>query len=123
MIIRLLKSLSDTLTVQLENVFLAAACVRRPDSNVIPLLLQNSTSQLDTPPKKSFDINEIFDGFLWGVPTNRRSVERRMMRKYGAPDWHNKLILPRKDLLTCDSCGHYHEKGRLCRKKHILPFH
>ena len=50
---------------------------------------------------------------LRGVPTGRRSYEKRLMRKFGAPMWHNKLILP-KDLQVCVSCGHYHEKNRLC---------
>merc|ERR1711928_225917 len=62
----------------------------------------------------SFNINELFDGFLWGVPTNRRSAEKRMIRKYGVANWHNKLLLPRKDIFTCDLSNQYYEKGRLC---------
>nr|CAG4648996.1 EOG090X0IGM [Polyphemus pediculus] len=64
--------------------------------------------------KKPFDIKNIFDGYLLAVPTNRRSAEKRMMRKFGSEKWNNKLILPRTDLLPCNTCGHYHEKGRLC---------
>lgn len=85
----------------------------RPPLELIPVALQ--TSELSRN-KETFDLRSIFDGFLWGVPTCRRTAEKRLMRKYGAPNWHNKLILPRKDLKVCGSCGHYHEENRLCRK-------
>nr|CAG4637491.1 EOG090X0IGM [Ceriodaphnia reticulata]SVE73301.1 EOG090X0IGM [Ceriodaphnia reticulata] len=85
---------------------------RPPNPNWIPLIVQSSQPLVGK--ESSFDINSIFDGFLWGVPTCRRSAEKRMMRKYGAANWHNKLILPRKDLKACGSCGHYHEEHRLC---------
>lgn len=88
----------------------------RPPVELIPAFVQ--TSELPQR-KEPFDIRSIFDGFLWGVPTCRRTAEKRMMRKYGAPNWHNKLILPRKDLKVCGSCGHYHEENRLCRKHHL----
>lgn len=106
--------LTDNVKVEIERIFWAIGCAKQSNYNAVPILLENSASNLDGHPKKLFDINEIFDGFLWGVPTNRRSVEKRMMRKYGVANWHNKLLLPRKDLLTCNSCGDHHEKGRLC---------
>nr|CAG4636656.1 EOG090X0IGM [Eubosmina coregoni]SVE70172.1 EOG090X0IGM [Eubosmina coregoni] len=56
---------------------------------------------------------EILNSVLRGVPTGRRSAEKRSMRKFGAANWHNKLILP-KQLQVCVSCGHHHEKHRLC---------
>lgn len=107
----LLKSLTDAL-VSFEYVFLSPLFRRPPTPHLIPLMVQQSHQPAlkDTP----FNINEIFDGFLWGVPTCRRSVEKRMMRKFGAPNWHNKLILPKKNLKVCGSCGHYHEEKRLC---------
>lgn len=122
MITRLLKSLADSVKVEIEKGFWVVGCIRQTNYGMIPVLLENPALAPDSHPKKSFDINETFDGFLWGVPTNRRSIEKRMMRKYGAADWHNKLILPKKNLLSCNSCGHHHEEGRLCRKYQHLPF-
>ena len=109
----LLKSLTEAL-VCFEHVYLTPLFRRPPSHNWIPLIVQSSQESLRK--ESPFDINSIFDGFLWGVPTCRRSAEKRMMRKYGAANWHNKLILPRKDLLACGTCGHYHEQHRLCRK-------
>ena len=70
---------------------------------------------------KSFSISSLvqirqisLNSVLRGVPTGRRSAEKRSMRKFGAANWHNKLILP-KQLQVCVSCGHHHEKHRLCR--------
>lgn len=97
---------------QLEHVFLTPFGPR-PPVEMIPVFAQ--TSGLSQK-RETFDLRSIFDGFLWGVPTCRRTAEKRMMRKYGAANWHNKLILPRKDLKPCGSCGHYHEENRLCRK-------
>merc|ERR1712136_475271 len=131
MITRLLKSLADSVKVEIEKGFWVVGCIRQTNYGMIPVLLENPALAPDSHPKKSFDINETFDGFLWGVPTNRRSIEKRMMRKYGAADWHNKLILPKKNLLSCNSCGHHMRKAdyaqtatlkskrrpRLCKRK------
>nr|CAH0102569.1 unnamed protein product [Daphnia galeata] len=107
----MLKCLADAL-LHFEYVYLNALLRQPPTPQLIPLLVQPSQQLVrkDAP----FDINSIFDGFLWGVPTCRRSAEKRMMRKYGAPKWHNKLILPRKDIKVCGACGHYHEDKCLC---------
>ena len=110
----LIKSLTNALAT-FEHVFLAPLFLGPHHQKMIPLLVPLSShpvARSHTP----FDIKSIFDGYLWGVPTCRRSAEKRMMRKFGAPNWHNKLILPRKDLLVCGSCGHYHEEKHLCRK-------
>ena len=108
---------SDSL-VQLERIYISSVMRISPQLQPVPVMIgsaDKNTSSART--EKSFDIKEIFDGFLWGVPTCRRSAEKRMMRKYGAPNWHNKLILPKRDLKVCFSCGQYHENNRLCRKK------
>ncbi|KZS06961.1 39S ribosomal protein L32, mitochondrial [Daphnia magna] len=107
----LLKCLTDALG-KFEYVYLTPLLRRPPTPQWIPLVVQAPEQLLEK--DASFDIKSIFDGFLWGVPTCRRSAEKRMMRKYGAPNWHNKLILPRKDIKTCGTCGHNHEAGRLC---------
>nr|SVE75501.1 EOG090X0IGM [Daphnia dolichocephala] len=107
----ILKYLSDAL-LKFEYVYLTPLLSRPPVPQWMPVLAQSSQQSLEK--NTPFDINSIFDGFLWGVPTCRRSVEKRMMRKFGAPNWHNKLILPRKDIKTCGACGDHHEVGRLC---------
>ena len=110
----LLKSLAEVL-VNFEIVYLAPLLGRQMPPSLIPVF--QSSVKLAPQSNSSFDIREIFDGFMWGVPTGRRSVEKRMMRKYGAPNWHNKLILPKTNIKVCLSCGDYHEEKRLCRKE------
>ncbi|KAK0093187.1 hypothetical protein PV326_014122 [Microctonus aethiopoides] len=56
----------------------------------------------------------IGDGFMWAVPKTRRSVEVRLSRKFGFPEKHWKMLVPKKNLLMCPSCGHDHEAGLLC---------
>ena len=56
------------------------------------------------------------DGFLWAAPKKRRSLEKRLMRKYGSLDTHYKLLIPKKDLIVCVHCGHDHKRGYLCSK-------
>ncbi|XP_063218092.1 large ribosomal subunit protein bL32m [Bacillus rossius redtenbacheri] len=54
------------------------------------------------------------DGMLWAVPKSRRSVEKRLKRKFGHPDYVYKLLQPKRNLLVCSNCGHHHEAGVLC---------
>ena len=57
------------------------------------------------------------DGFLWGVQKHRRSIECRLRRKLGDPRWapHGaKLLVPKTNLIICDSCGHHYEADKLC---------
>ncbi|CAG9832711.1 unnamed protein product [Diabrotica balteata] len=62
-----------------------------------------------------FSIKDIIgEGFLWAVPKHRRSVEKRWKRKFGDPYYVLKILLPRKDLRTCNVCGDDHEAGVLC---------
>jgi large subunit ribosomal protein L32 len=56
------------------------------------------------------------DGFLWAVPHKRRTVEKRLSRKFGYPEYFYKLILPKRNLLVCNTCGHHYEANHLCRK-------
>ncbi|GIY19855.1 39S ribosomal protein L32, mitochondrial [Caerostris darwini] len=56
-------------------------------------------------------LNDIIgDGFLWGVPKRRRSLERRMTRRMG----FGKMILPKRNLIVCDACGHFHPVHTVC---------
>lgn len=54
------------------------------------------------------------NGFLWAVPKSRRTVERRMQRKFGHPDYIWKPHRPKTNLITCNTCGHHHEPHVLC---------
>ena len=114
MVARILRAVGDV-WLQLERMYLTNILRLGPQQELValcPPILSGSEKS----PARTFDLKEVFDGFMWGVPTCRRSIEKRWMRKFGAENWHNKLILPKKDLKPCNSCGHYHEKDRLCRK-------
>ena len=115
MVGHLLKSISRAL-LQFEAVYLTPIIRGPPALEWIPVLVQSQPTHSEN--NKSFDLGSIFDGFLWGVPTCRRSVEKRSMRRFGAENWTTgkKLIPIRKDLKACHTCGHTHEAGRLCRK-------
>ncbi|KAJ8870675.1 hypothetical protein PR048_029699 [Dryococelus australis] len=54
------------------------------------------------------------DAILWAVPKSRRTIEKRMQRKFGHPDYVYKMLLPKNNLLVCNNCGHYHKAGVLC---------
>lgn len=54
---------------------------------------------------------------LWAVPKHRRTVEKRLKRKYGTPEYVLKILKPKAHLKVCNACGHDHEVGILCRKK------
>jgi large subunit ribosomal protein L32 len=74
-----------------------------------------------TVPDSSLSLEKLFrDGFLWGVPTKRRSVEKRLNRKFGYPEYVYKLLLPKRNLLVCNTCGHHYEANHLCRKYSVM---
>ncbi|XP_054013798.1 39S ribosomal protein L32, mitochondrial [Hylaeus anthracinus] len=54
------------------------------------------------------------DGFLWAVPKCRRSVEKRLNRKFGFPEYNWKPHVPKTNILMCRKCGHDYEAGTLC---------
>lgn len=69
------------------------------------------------PPPSKLTLKDIIgDGFLWGVPRNRRTIEKRWKRRFGHPEYSNKLLLPKSTLRVCNVCGDDHEVGVLCRK-------
>ncbi|XP_015522607.1 large ribosomal subunit protein bL32m [Neodiprion pinetum] len=68
------------------------------------------------PRRSPFSIENIIDnGFLWGVPTHKRTIEKRWKRRFGNPKYISKLLSPKTNILTCHTCGHDHEAGILCR--------
>lgn len=56
----------------------------------------------------------IGDGFLWAVPKARRSLERRMKRKYGSPGLHMKYPQPNLRLRECETCGDFYDPKSIC---------
>jgi len=66
---------------------------------------------------KPFSIKDfIGDGFLWAVPRTRRTVERRMKRRFSNPEQNDfvKQLLRKTNLQVCDTCGNHKEIGILC---------
>ncbi|KAF9414121.1 hypothetical protein HW555_007880 [Spodoptera exigua] len=67
------------------------------------------------PTPKKFSINDIVgDGFLLAVPKFRRTIERKLKRKFGSPEYVWKMLVPNNSIKVCQNCGHHHEKRRLC---------
>ncbi|XP_044727426.1 39S ribosomal protein L32, mitochondrial [Chrysoperla carnea] len=65
--------------------------------------------------KSKFSLKDLIgDGLLWAVPKNRRTIERRLKRKYGSPEYVVKILKPKNHLRICGKCGHYYEVGVLC---------
>ncbi|XP_070159919.1 large ribosomal subunit protein bL32m [Polyergus mexicanus] len=63
----------------------------------------------------SRSLEEIFkNGILWAVPKKRRTIEKRLARRFGVPKYHWKPPVPKTNLLICTNCGHDYEVGRLC---------
>lgn len=70
--------------------------------------------------KPEFSLKDLIgDGFLFAVPTFRRTLEVRKTRKIGIPYKNDareglKILLKKTFLRTCNSCGNYHERDCLC---------
>lgn len=56
------------------------------------------------------------DSIFWAVPKHRRTIEKRLKRKFGCLQDFYKMLMPRTDLLTCNQCGHGYQKRHLCRE-------
>ncbi|ALC47960.1 mRpL32 [Drosophila busckii] len=56
----------------------------------------------------------VDDGILWAVPKHRRSVEKRLKRKFGYLEYVWKPLRIKANLRSCQHCGHNHELGLLC---------
>lgn len=77
-------------------------------------------SNTSTAPSK-FSIKDLIgDGFLLAVPKFRRTIEKRLKRKFGSPDYVWKMLVPKTNLKVCNNCGHHHERGVLCGNSLIL---
>ena len=54
---------------------------------------------------------------LWGVPKKRPTVERRLRKRFGVPEYPQncRIIRARDDLTICENCGDHHEVFAICR--------
>ncbi|KDR14769.1 39S ribosomal protein L32, mitochondrial isoform X1 [Zootermopsis nevadensis] len=99
---------------KIENVFALAIGRQFPPHGLCMVVVQSDATN-KTIPKSSLSPEELFrHGFLWAVPYKRRSLEKRLSRKFGYPEYVYKLLLPKRNLLVCNTCGHHHEAGHLC---------
>ncbi|GJQ82017.1 mRpL32 [Trypoxylus dichotomus] len=107
---RLLNSLSTALSRIEQTIALAFGRRYPPEAYCIAWLnVENTNKQ---PPWSIKDI--LNDGFLWAVPKSRRTIEKRLKRKFGHPEYVDKLLRPKTILRTCNVCGDDHEVGVLC---------
>jgi len=93
---------------------------RPSDSFLFPIAgLQPNLIGLDNYENVSKDHQELEDkkseGFVWGVPKGRRTLEVRTERKFGYKRWVWKPFVPLTDLRVCDNCGHHYRAKHLCR--------
>ena len=78
------------------------------------LVQDRSTTHRNTP---SETLADIFGAILhYKVPRNRRSLERRLSRKHG--EHYMQHARPKKNIVTCLSCGQPHEAETICGKKY-----
>lgn len=89
-------------------------------SNALFFLLDLNFAEIALPNEglpalKPFSIREFMqDGTLWAVPKNRRTIERRLRRRFGCINSFFKMQKPQTDLLVCNHCGHDYKRGFLC---------
>ncbi|KAJ6635991.1 39S ribosomal protein L32, mitochondrial [Pseudolycoriella hygida] len=87
----------------------------KPPPSIVSLVASNSSVPISSNSVEPFSLKDLIgDGFLWAVPRNRRTIEKRLKRKFGHPDYVWKLIKPKTTLRTCNQCGHDYEVGLLC---------
>ncbi|KAJ8931930.1 hypothetical protein NQ314_015110 [Rhamnusium bicolor] len=78
-----------------------------PDSDAFCLAGIESNGFLQLAPLK-LPIKNIFeDSFLWAVPKHRRSIEKRLKRKFGHPEYVLKIMTPKTNLRTCNTSTCY----------------
>ncbi|KAB0800910.1 hypothetical protein PPYR_05264 [Photinus pyralis] len=98
-----------TLVQNLENTVANLIIRRRP-----PAALCFDLGVCSSQPLSSSLKDILNEGFLWAVPRNRRTIEKRLKRQYGDPYYISKLLVPKKTLRACNVCGDDHEIGILC---------
>jgi len=75
----------------------------------------NPVEPLRPASRLSINVQQLFgDSIFWAVPKHRRTIEKRLKRKFGCIKDFYKMLMPRTDLLTCNQCGHSYQKRHLC---------
>ncbi|KAK3591406.1 hypothetical protein CHS0354_005328 [Potamilus streckersoni] len=60
-------------------------------------------------------IDSIFGSILWGVPKSRRTLEKRLTRKFQGKEFKEVTAI-KKNIVACLECGTYHEMHTICPK-------
>ncbi|XP_026482066.1 39S ribosomal protein L32, mitochondrial-like [Ctenocephalides felis] len=100
-----------------ENLLWTILGQRFPQDSYNLAILSPASSLSNSPSSPTkFNLKDLIgDGLLWAVPKSRRTIEKRLNRKFGNPDYIWKPYIPKTNILVCKSCGHYHEAGILCK--------
>ncbi|KXJ74883.1 hypothetical protein RP20_CCG008708 [Aedes albopictus] len=56
----------------------------------------------------------VGSGILWAILKHRRTMEKRLNRKYGSPQYKLKIFTSKTHLHICTSCESAHELAVLC---------
>ncbi|CAL7937552.1 unnamed protein product [Xylocopa violacea] len=72
----------------------------------------NHVQSVNFPGRSLKDI--LNDTILWAVPKRRRSLEKRLSRRFGVPKYNWKPHVPKTNILTCWKCGNHYEARTLC---------
>ncbi|XP_061519794.1 large ribosomal subunit protein bL32m [Anopheles gambiae] len=76
--------------------------------------VHDGSPQPAAPRAALFSLRDLLgDGMLWAVPMHRRTVEKRLKRKYGPSEYKLKILTPKVHLRTCTTCGSDQEVGVL----------
>nr|XP_049467015.1 uncharacterized protein LOC120961229 [Anopheles coluzzii] len=77
--------------------------------------VHDGSPQPAAPRAALFSLRDLLgDGMLWAVPMHRRTVEKRLKRKYGSPEYKLKILTPKVHLCTTAatrkwaSCARFH---------------
>ncbi|PBC27089.1 large ribosomal subunit protein bL32m [Apis cerana] len=75
----------------------------------------NSVKQIQSINFPGQSLKDILNNtILWAVPKKRRTIEKRLSRRFGIPELHWKPHVPKTNILMCRKCGHDYEAGTLC---------
>ncbi|XP_037945678.1 39S ribosomal protein L32, mitochondrial [Teleopsis dalmanni] len=81
----------------------------------MPSTHNGATWRTGSDSSEKFSLKDLIgDGILWAVPKHRRSIARRLQRKFGVPDLVWKPLKIKTHLRNCTECGHDYEAGVLC---------
>uniref|UniRef100_A0A1B6LYK9 Large ribosomal subunit protein bL32m n=1 Tax=Graphocephala atropunctata TaxID=36148 RepID=A0A1B6LYK9_9HEMI len=115
MFARLASQAYQSLTNIENNILFSFIGRRYPPDAFCVVSNDNSTITNRTSEAPPLSLEELLkDSILWAVPKHRRTVEKRLSRKFGWPKLVWKPIVPKKNLFMCRSCGDHHVAGHLC---------